>query len=111
MHCREGIIAKSAALRSFAKSVVFCYLWLCLCNQRLFIAFAAVYGIVSRSSAYHHFRIGDEYRSLTFFKSLYFFSVVALATVSIKVRIAGLLVQPEASSHSLRSTLSSENCL
>jgi voltage-gated potassium channel len=46
----------------------------------LVIAFAAVYGIVSRSSAYHHFRIGDEYRSLTFFESLYF-SVVTLATV------------------------------
>ncbi len=46
----------------------------------LVIAFAAVYGIVSRSSAYHHFRIGDEYRSLTYFESLYF-SVITLATV------------------------------
>ncbi len=46
----------------------------------LVIAFAAVYGIVSRSSALHHFRIGDEYRSLTFFESLYF-SVITLATV------------------------------
>jgi voltage-gated potassium channel len=46
----------------------------------LVIAFAAVYGIVSRFSAYHHFRIGDEYRSLTFFESLYF-SVMTLATV------------------------------
>ena len=46
----------------------------------LVIAFAALYGIVSRSSAYHHFRIGDEYRSLTFFESLYF-SVITLATV------------------------------
>ncbi len=34
----------------------------------LVIAFAAVYGLISRSSAYHHFRIGDEYRSLTFFE-------------------------------------------
>ena len=46
----------------------------------LVIAFAAVYGIISRSSAYHHFRIGEEYRSLTFFESLYF-SVITLATV------------------------------
>ncbi len=46
----------------------------------LIIAFAAVYGIISRSSAYHHFRIGEEYRSLTFFESLYF-SVITLATV------------------------------
>jgi voltage-gated potassium channel len=46
----------------------------------LVIAFAAVYGLISRSSAYHHFRIVDEYRSLTFFESLYF-SVITLATV------------------------------
>ena len=46
----------------------------------LVIAFAAVYGIISRSSALHHFRIGDEYRSLTFFEALYF-SVITLATV------------------------------
>ncbi len=46
----------------------------------LVIAFAALYGIISRSSAYHHFRIGDEYRSLTYFESLYF-SVITLATV------------------------------
>jgi hypothetical protein len=44
------------------------------------IAFAAVYAIVSRFSTYHHFRIGDKYRSLTFFESLYF-SVMTLAAV------------------------------
>lgn len=44
------------------------------------IAFAAVYGIISRGSSLHHFRIGDEYRSLTFFELLYF-SVTTLATV------------------------------
>ncbi len=46
----------------------------------LVIAFAALYGIVSRFSALHHFRIEGEYRALTFFESLYF-SVVTLATV------------------------------
>jgi voltage-gated potassium channel len=46
----------------------------------LVIAFAAAYGIISRSSPLPHFRIGDEYRSLTYFEALYF-SVVTLATV------------------------------
>ncbi len=46
----------------------------------LVIAFAALYGIISRSSSIPHFRIGDEYRSLSFFESIYF-SVITLATV------------------------------
>jgi voltage-gated potassium channel len=46
----------------------------------LVIVFAAIYGIVSHSSDIHHFRIGTEYRVLTYFEALYF-SVVTLATV------------------------------
>ncbi len=46
----------------------------------LVIIFAAIYGIVSHSSTTHHFRIGDEYRSLSYFEALYF-SVITLATV------------------------------
>ncbi len=46
----------------------------------LVIAFAALYGIISRGSTDPHFRIGDEYRSLTYFEALYF-SVITLATV------------------------------
>jgi voltage-gated potassium channel len=46
----------------------------------LVIVFAAIYGIVSHSSDAHQFRIGTEFRALTYFEALYF-SVVTLATV------------------------------
>jgi voltage-gated potassium channel len=46
----------------------------------LVIVFAAIYSIVSHSSDIHHFRIGMEYRPLSYFEALYF-SVVTLATV------------------------------
>ncbi len=46
----------------------------------LVIIFAALYGIISHSSAAHEFRIGAEHRSLTYFEALYF-SVATLATV------------------------------
>ncbi len=46
----------------------------------LVIVFAAIYGIISHSSDAHHFRIGTEYRALSYFEALYF-SVVTLATV------------------------------
>jgi voltage-gated potassium channel len=46
----------------------------------LVIVFAAIYGIISHSWDAHQFRIGTEYRALTYFEALYF-SVVTLATV------------------------------
>jgi voltage-gated potassium channel len=46
----------------------------------LVIVFAAIYNLVSHGAEAHQFRIGTEFRPLSFFEALYF-SVVTLATV------------------------------